>query len=788
MKARIEATGLKLGLPEVDINKKGRLREDIDSALAAIILFLGIGSLISSVFGLGALPLNKAVPAIVGAILSAFWVVVRKNRKISIVAFAAALSVSVIFVLIMWSRVRDGYLLAVNRILTFLSDETGHIYLLHSISTGENGYAAALLTAALPMTVPASMLCAHVSRTGNRIFVFCAVLAVWIGTVIFKIAEVGLAFLAFLAAVAIMLARALTANNNVKNTQVVLPQTVLIICAVLFCVIFAVSKTGAGDGISGKTSLAYAIEDIVHGARYDKADSGLLDGDLTAAGKVSKSENVTLRVTMENPDQYYFRGFVGETYTGTRWTEKTEYDSEKYADSFYWLHQLGFYGQTQIATLAELVGGDTEKSQITVENIGACGKYVYAPYEIADSGDGLLDEAEMGDADITADGISGEREYTYSVLNNQINNYSDLRTAIYEAQTGAGDDVESYLAEEGSYREYVYDSYLELPLKTKGIIADHLSDYITAGETYTYEESKRIVAAFLADSLTYSETAEPMGSEQDDFVRYCLETSVEGNSVHYATVAAAAFRYLGIPARYVEGYVITEEEAQDAAPGQAIELTAQNAHAWVEIYLDGVGWVPYEITPPYISSETISRDNNSNSNKSDSMSSDSSPDEEENSNDLPDFSGGFPKILAILLWLAAVVILVLIALAIIKYRNKRQRLMRLMASFDKDDKKEAIKNMFAYSVRLLELSGVRMGNGSEKDAEEAISRLYGDEAGEAYKKAYPVNIEAMFSLHEMTDEQRDDVKNLKDIVTEKFGEKVGFFGMIRYRYIKCIIK
>ena len=49
-----------------------------------------------------------------------------------------------------------------------------------------------------------------------------------------------------------------------------------------------------------------------------------------------------------------------------------------------------------------------------------------------------------------------------------------------------------------------------------------------------------------------------------------------------------------------EGYLVTEEMTEGIGEGQPIEVTAANAHSWVEYYQDGVGWIPFEVTPPYI--------------------------------------------------------------------------------------------------------------------------------------------------------------------------------------------
>jgi hypothetical protein len=51
---------------------------------------------------------------------------------------------------------------------------------------------------------------------------------------------------------------------------------------------------------------------------------------------------------------------------------------------------------------------------------------------------------------------------------------------------------------------------------------------------------------------------------------------------------------LGIPSRYASGYRVTVTEA-----GAVTDVTDQNTHAWAEVYLSGLGWIPVETTPGF---------------------------------------------------------------------------------------------------------------------------------------------------------------------------------------------
>lgn len=73
--------------------------------------------------------------------------------------------------------------------------------------------------------------------------------------------------------------------------------------------------------------------------------------------------------------------------------------------------------------------------------------------------------------------------------------------------------------------------------------------------------------------------------------------AAKGTRFQYATVAVMTLRHFGIPARYAEGYVISEEMAAAAKANEPLTVDSSCARGWAEVYQDGVGWIPMELTP-----------------------------------------------------------------------------------------------------------------------------------------------------------------------------------------------
>lgn len=85
-----------------------------------------------------------------------------------------------------------------------------------------------------------------------------------------------------------------------------------------------------------------------------------------------------------------------------------------------------------------------------------------------------------------------------------------------------------------------------------------------------------------------------------DVIDYFLEEGKEGYCMHFASAGTLALQELGIPARYASGYIVKRNSFVGGPDNTyTMEVVDRNAHAWVEIYMENIGWVPFEMTPGY---------------------------------------------------------------------------------------------------------------------------------------------------------------------------------------------
>lgn len=139
----------------------------------------------------------------------------------------------------------------------------------------------------------------------------------------------------------------------------------------------------------------------------------------------------------------------------------------------------------------------------------------------------------------------------------------------------------------------------DLPENVTKLVAQAKAEGIkTGGVSYEQQvDAMRWLVKYFTDpanGFVYSLNApDGNGRSNLDVINDFLD-SKSGYCAHYASALAVLGRAMGVPTRMVLGYNAGVQKAN--ADGE-FEVAAKQLHAWVDAYIDGVGWVPFDVTP-----------------------------------------------------------------------------------------------------------------------------------------------------------------------------------------------
>lgn len=368
--------------------------------------------------------------------------------------------------------------------------------------------------------------------------------------------------------------------------------TIMLIGALVGVIAMASGGYGEYKGLENwKQEVAEKVEKFRYG------EDTLPKGDLQKASDLLDGQNDTLKIRMNQPQELYLRGFVGGEYDGTKWSELpySAYQGD-YEGMLRWLSEKGFSPLSQYSSYEkindEAMGQTTGYTQVTVENTGAYRKYVYLPAVAAAWGKGQ----DNKDWNVESNSFFGARRYQFQVPEDVSTADSQVPGAWLENPSGGQE--EDYVQAESVYHSFALDSYTDISAELKDKIQEKFfSEDKSTGEM-DFDELTTRIRQVLRNDIRYSEDPEAMPADQDA-VEWLLDGDKEGNAVAFATVAVMAYRAAGYPARYTEGYHLSSMDAQAASDAgeKELTLTAKNAHAWAEVYISGLGWMPVEVVP-----------------------------------------------------------------------------------------------------------------------------------------------------------------------------------------------
>lgn len=380
--------------------------------------------------------------------------------------------------------------------------------------------------------------------------------------------------------------------------------------------------------------------------KYYTASGGLNEGRLGGVGKLNYDNKTDIIINvLENSKTVYLKGFTGSTYDGNAWNGLSDEAMADYAQYKAMWENINLEAADQTGGLIRLMEealGYVQpmgfyRDYMNIQNVGANSKYTYMPYYPSLNEETGMDTANPEYSKSSAAHMGYLISYYYYTGKEDILN-RDFFTELAKYQQkpavygGMNEELKNKLMEyketDKQYRTFIEKYYMQVPYSgLEQLKADMEGKYAEMREKYGEEKALSALTAYIRTYIQKNTAYSlkpgtlPKGK---DFVEYFLYEKKQGFCTHYASAAVLAYRFAGVPARYVEGYIAkptaikngknigsktvtvfseNDEMKQQTVVEREVRISDSGAHAWVEVYKDGWGWVPVEMTPGFQTEE-----------------------------------------------------------------------------------------------------------------------------------------------------------------------------------------
>jgi transglutaminase-like putative cysteine protease len=147
------------------------------------------------------------------------------------------------------------------------------------------------------------------------------------------------------------------------------------------------------------------------------------------------------------------------------------------------------------------------------------------------------------------------------------------------------------------------EQFLRQPSNVPEVVSS-TAKTVTAGAASPYAKAMAIQRFLRSTEFSYSLQSPVQGGYDGNGLSVLADflNQKSGYCIHFASAMAVMARLEGIPSRIAVGYAPGRPTgATVAVSGQGplpeFEVDARDAHAWPELYFQGVGWVAFEPTP-----------------------------------------------------------------------------------------------------------------------------------------------------------------------------------------------
>ena len=573
---------------------------------------------------------------------------------------------------------------------------------------------------------------------------------------------------------------------------------------------------------------------------------GFSDG-IELGGNINNDKTVAFEVTFNNIPQQniYIKGAVSDTYKNNGWIRKyndnvkwgsnaneviDEYVAD-YAELYYSIIRSGFFytADSFVKSYATRIGYKGLKTNCVLYSSRVGTEVEFDSFVNTKGPVWLFNEQQGKDTTYTfafSDLFQLDRTF--------INLVNDQKNFKYSAQKDSYNLYTQKQIEEGSAQEMYMDSstvieyikqaynlsfencpsnldnlldkraatirrqYLDVPKSVPDRVAK-LAKEITKGAKTDYDKLKALESYLVANyKYTVKPGTIPNGK---DAVDYFLFEKNSGYCTYFASAMAIMGRSLGIPTRIAQGYIVKAE------PFNAkYDVTENDAHAWVEGYIEGLGWVNFEPTAGFVydatgsSSKTDSSSRPESKPDSSSQQSSSTPDSSSSITDSSDASsddtaidsngssknGGTIELKNTggrILWLLIIIaVLVILLTPLIEYVKINIIFIKYGRLYKSADNNLKVYMDITALIKLLESKKLKLEEFETLSEYSSRINCYNPKVNDSIKESFDVYMKERYGGIDINSVEQKKVEMTRQLVESYIKDEISAFKYFRLSY------
>ncbi|MFE8704015.1 DUF4129 domain-containing transglutaminase family protein [Cytobacillus sp. FJAT-54145] len=348
---------------------------------------------------------------------------------------------------------------------------------------------------------------------------------------------------------------------------------------------------------------SYSKDSGTGGSSVSKVGYGTDDSRL--GGPFIGDNEIVFRAEVDS--RHYWRIETKDVYTGKGWVE-SQIGEERVP-----------FTQDQPVPFSNLTGEAIETEE-RISSVFAFSQYPHLIYPL-----GL--KKVQADANYTFE-VDSAIEKIYSLDRTSVSpleeyhlTFDSPRFSVTAMKAGDQNPIDTALLQQ----------YTQLPENLPQRVKD-LALEITEGEETLFDKARAVERYFGRNEYAYDQQNVAVPGMNDDYVDQFLFETKRGYCDNFSSSMVVLLRSVGVPARWVKGY--TEGEYSGVAPSgkRFFNITNNNAHSWVEVYFEGVGWVPFEPTQGFSNNVQFNFDETTTSTNTETPEQEEQPEQEKPEN------------------------------------------------------------------------------------------------------------------------------------------------------------